>query len=381
MSYIEQLRATPLFAELPEASLELLCAQAEPMTLQAGETLIEEGSSGDSLFVVLRGELDVTKRSGDGELPLARIGPGAIQGEMAAIEERPRTASVRAVGEAQVLRVPRGALIDVLGSGPEAALAILRTVLGRLRSTESLLRQREKLAALGTLSAGLAHELNNPAAAMRRSAAALPQALAARDALPTPRLPVGAPPERPPLDGLARADAVEALGDDAAAAALVDAGWTPDDLAPILEGLDPDAPFATVTAGWQERETDHAELDSLLGGRTVNLGLYGRWLDVQQHDPEFAVAELEHRTLLAELRTLYLVQLESALAAIYTLARRNGDRASAIAARMARFEVSVGTPSTGAFVVASVTCTSRVLAFSTVMSSKSDTAWKTGARL
>jgi len=78
MSYIEQLRATPLFAELPEASLELLCAQAEPMTLQAGETLIEEGSSGDSLFVVLRGELDVTKRSGDGELPLARIGPGAI---------------------------------------------------------------------------------------------------------------------------------------------------------------------------------------------------------------------------------------------------------------------------------------------------------------
>jgi len=241
MSYIEQLRATPLFAELPEASLELLCAQAEPMTLQAGETLIEEGSSGDSLFVVLRGELDVTKRSGDGELPLARIGPGAIQGEMAAIEERPRTASVRAVGEAEVLCVPRGALLDVLGSGPEAALAILRTVLGRLRSTESLLRQREKLAALGTLSAGLAHELNNPAAAMRRSAAALPAALAARDALPAPRRPVGSPPERPPLDGLARADAVEALGDDAAAAALVDAGWTPDDLAPILEGLDPDA--------------------------------------------------------------------------------------------------------------------------------------------
>ncbi len=245
MSYVEQLRATPLFAELPEASLELLCAQAEPMRLQPGETLIEEGSVGDSLFVVLRGELDVAKRSGEGELPLARVGPGAIQGEMAAIEERPRTASVRAVGEAEVLRVPRGALIDVLGSGPDAALAILRTVLGRLRSTESLLRQREKLAALGTLSAGLAHELNNPAAAMRRSAAALSEALAARDALPAAARPVAAPPERPPLDALARADAVDQLaseaGGDERAAALVNAGWTLADLEPILVGLDPQA--------------------------------------------------------------------------------------------------------------------------------------------
>ncbi|HET8586599.1 MAG TPA: cyclic nucleotide-binding domain-containing protein, partial [Candidatus Limnocylindria bacterium] len=244
MSYVEQLRATPLFAEIPERALELLCERAEPMTLHAGEVLIEEGSVGDSLFVLLSGELDVSKRSGDGELPLARVGPGAIQGEMAAIEERPRTASVRAVGDAEVLRVPREALLDVLGSGPDAALGILRTVLGRLRSTESLLRQREKLAALGTLSAGLAHELNNPAAAIRRSAAALAEALSARDALPRPaRLP-GVPPQRAPLSALARADAIDDLavltGDDEQAAALAHAGWTLPDLEPALIGLDAD---------------------------------------------------------------------------------------------------------------------------------------------
>jgi signal transduction histidine kinase len=260
MSYVEQLRATPLFAELSEDALELLCGRAEPMTLRAGEILIEEGTVGDSLFVVLRGELDVTKRSGDGDLPLARVGPGAIQGEMAAIEERPRTASVRAVGDADVLRVPRQALLDVLGSGPEAALAILRTVLGRLRSTESLLRQREKLAALGTLSAGLAHELNNPAAAMRRSAAALSEALATRDALPAPAQPVGAPPQRVPLGGMDRADAVEALGDDDAAAALVNAGWTLADLDPLLAGLDPEARRATLA--WLAAD---ASVQSLLG--------------------------------------------------------------------------------------------------------------------
>jgi signal transduction histidine kinase len=269
MSYVEQLRATPLFAELPEASLELLCAQAEPMTLAAGETLIEEGTTGDSMFVVLTGELDVVKQSGDGELPLARVGPGAIQGEMAAIEERPRTASVRAVGDVEVLRVSRDALIDVLGSGPEAALGILRTVLSRLRSTESLLRQREKLAALGTLSAGLAHELNNPAAAIRRSAGALADAIEAREALPDPGRHVEPPAGRAPLDALARADAIDdlaqATGDDEQAAALVNAGFMLDDLQPALAGLDEEG--KRVALAWIAAD---AAIHSLI--REVQLG-------------------------------------------------------------------------------------------------------------
>jgi signal transduction histidine kinase len=245
MSYVAQLRATPLFAELPEHALELLCRHAERLVLQPDETLIEEGSSGDALYVVLSGELQVSKRSGDGESPLARVGPGSILGEMAAIEQRPRIASVRAISEAEVLCVPREALVDVLGSGPEAAMAILRTVLARLRSTESLLRQREKLAALGTLAAGLAHELNNPAAAMRRSAAALAEAIAERDRLPPPPEPLEPPPNPPKLDPLARADAIDALaeelGDDDVAAALLRAGWTPAALEPHLRGLDPAA--------------------------------------------------------------------------------------------------------------------------------------------
>jgi hypothetical protein len=103
----------------------------------------------------------------------------------------------------------------------------------------------------------------------------------------------------------------------------------------VVAGLDAEMRFATVTAGWQEREPDDAELDGLLGGRTVNLNLYGRWLDIQEHDSEYAVAELEHRTYLEELRLLYLVQLESAGGTIDVLARRNGDRPEAIQAALA----------------------------------------------
>jgi hypothetical protein len=80
-------------------------------------------------------------------------------------------------------------------------------------------------------------------------------------------------------------------------------------------------PLATVTAGWRERETDDNELRDLLGGRTVNLTLHTRWLDVHEHDREFAHAEREHEAALDELRRLYLTQLDHALRAAYGVAQ------------------------------------------------------------
>jgi hypothetical protein len=91
----------------------------------------------------------------------------------------------------------------------------------------------------------------------------------------------------------------------------------------VLQPSGPDARVATVTAGWQERERDDAELHALLSGRSVNLGLYGRWLDVLDRDREYAVAEREHRTVLDELQQFYLVQLDHALRATYALAQRH----------------------------------------------------------
>jgi len=98
-------------------------------------------------------------------------------GEMALLEQAPRMASVRALRDSRVLAISQSAFYQLLSSNPSAVFAILRTVISRLRSTEQLLVQQEKLAALGTLSAGLAHELNNPAAAVRRSADQLREVL------------------------------------------------------------------------------------------------------------------------------------------------------------------------------------------------------------
>jgi hypothetical protein len=92
----------------------------------------------------------------------------------------------------------------------------------------------------------------------------------------------------------------------------------------VVRSLGLSGPFATVTAGWQEREADDGELVSRLGGRAVNLGLYRRWLDVQESDPVYAAGERAMQEALAELQDIYLVRLDYALQAVYALQTHSG---------------------------------------------------------
>jgi signal transduction histidine kinase len=250
----EALRSAPLFAGLSEADLGRLGATVEEQRLSAGELLIREGDRGDAMYVIVSGELEVTKHAEGVELPLARVGPGAIQGEIAAIGGQERAASVRALTDVEVLRIPREGLLALLDAGPEPALALLQTVLERMRALETFVRQREKLAGLGTLAAGLAHELNNPAAAIRRSVKALSEAIASRDALHPPHSLIGVQPDsdRAPQEALARADAIdevlELVDDSETAAALVDAGWSVDELRRAFVDMEDEA--ARDAAAW-----------------------------------------------------------------------------------------------------------------------------------
>jgi hypothetical protein len=100
----------------------------------------------------------------------------------------------------------------------------------------------------------------------------------------------------------------------------------------VVRSLGLPGPFATVTAGWQEREPDDGELRQLLGGQAVNLELYRRWLEVQERDPEYALAERALQGVLGELTDLYLLRLDYALQAVYALQRRTAGSALAEAA-------------------------------------------------
>jgi hypothetical protein len=102
----------------------------------------------------------------------------------------------------------------------------------------------------------------------------------------------------------------------------------------VVASLYPEGPIATITAGWQERESDDAELSRLLRSRDVNLGLYRRWLDVAERDPVFAAGERGLAGLLDQLQGSYLLRLDHALQAVYAIQRRGGNeglRASVLA--------------------------------------------------
>lgn len=95
-------------------------------------------------------------------------------------------------------------------------------------------------------------------------------------------------------------------------------------LGAVARGLGFQGPVATVTAGWEDREPDDAELDALLGGRSVNLGLHARWQDVLGRDPHYAAAEREYRSARREQQELYLVALDGALRGLREVARHGG---------------------------------------------------------
>jgi hypothetical protein len=101
-----------------------------------------------------------------------------------------------------------------------------------------------------------------------------------------------------------------------------------------------DGVAATVTAGWREREADDAELDTLLGGGTVNLRLHARWLEVLDADAELANAELNHRAITDELQELYAIQVEYAEQAAVAI-RRSSTRPRTRTAALTDAEASL----------------------------------------
>jgi len=176
---LDFLRKIPLFSGLPEEDLLRLKDMLEEIRLPPGALLFEEGSGGEKAYLIRKGNVEIRKSSGGRQVVIAVRGEGEMIGEMALLEDAPRMASAWAVTDCTLLAIRAEQLDGLLGSSPSAARSMLHTVSSRLKATEAMLRQSEKMAQLGTLTAGMAHELNNPAAAALRGARQLREAIAA----------------------------------------------------------------------------------------------------------------------------------------------------------------------------------------------------------
>ena len=162
------LKKVPLFANLPDDDLDRLCALVLEENIPADEILFAEGTPGDKAYVIMLGEIDILKESGGQTVLLATRKVGEVIGEMSLLDQAPRFASGRTRTDCKLLSISHENLEYLLDTSPSAARVMLSTITNRLRSTELVLRQSEKMAQLGTLTAGIAHELNNPASAALR---------------------------------------------------------------------------------------------------------------------------------------------------------------------------------------------------------------------
>lgn len=170
MAGYEFLRTVPLFADLTDDDLDRLCRMVDELHLPAGAQLFEEGETGDKAYVIQEGQIEILRKSGGRDVQVAIRQPGEVIGEMSLLGSVPRTATGIAMTDCVLLVIGHTQFEGLLETSYSAVRTLLGTVMLRLRSSEGMLRQSEKMAQLGTLTAGIAHEINNPASAARRGA-------------------------------------------------------------------------------------------------------------------------------------------------------------------------------------------------------------------
>ena len=174
MILAEELRAVPVFADLPSNGLEWLASQMTEVKLAPGEVAIREGSPADRMFVILEGEIRSQPISG--ALPAWVVRAPNVTGMLPYSRMTHFPGTTRAVVATRVAVLPAERFSEMLERLPMLQPRLVSVLTDRVRRATQIQDQTEKLAALGKISAGLAHELNNPAAAARRAVANLREA-------------------------------------------------------------------------------------------------------------------------------------------------------------------------------------------------------------
>lgn len=265
------LNSVELFASLPPRDIKRMESSLGERTLVAGEWLFDEGDEADNAYIVASGEIEILKRQDGREARIAISGEGVIIGEMALLTDEPRNAAARALTDATLAVVPRDTFDELINSSTTALRAVFDVFLSRMRELELRVRQSERMAQLGVLTAGLAHEMNNPAAAVSRGAKQLRPELerfenALRAVPATADLGSSDNPRPESLSALDRSDReaeVEAVLDGlgipdswSLAPSLVSAGFTSADFSTIDATSNPVAAVAALAS--------RAELATLL---------------------------------------------------------------------------------------------------------------------
>jgi signal transduction histidine kinase len=167
-----ELLRVPAFADLPDDQIEWFISHCQETHLAAGDTYVRQGDPADTMFVILEGQFQFRGEFG-GETVVFSTKAGDVTGVLPFSRMKQFTVTGRAVTDGRVLKFPASLFPELVQRMPELATRLVGLMSDRIRETTRVEQQRDRLASLGKLSAGLAHELNNPASAAKRAASQL----------------------------------------------------------------------------------------------------------------------------------------------------------------------------------------------------------------
>ena len=136
---IDFLKRVSMFEDLDQKSLEAIANAAVEQRYEPGEDIVRQGDTGVGAFIIRSGKVDVIQDRGGKETKLSTLGPGEVFGEMALLDEFPRSATVRAVEPTTALGIQRWHFRGILESHPQIALALLPMLTRRIRNAEHML--------------------------------------------------------------------------------------------------------------------------------------------------------------------------------------------------------------------------------------------------
>lgn len=135
----EFLKRVSWFEDLDQKSLDAIANSAVEQSYQPGQEIVRQGDTGVGAFIIRSGKVDIVQEKDGHESTVATLGAGEVFGEMALLDEFPRSASVRAVEPTTVLGIQRWHFKGILESHPQLALALLPILTRRIRSAEGML--------------------------------------------------------------------------------------------------------------------------------------------------------------------------------------------------------------------------------------------------
>lgn len=170
------LESSKLFAQLPATEMRKLLAVAREMRFAPGQTIFKEGDPGDGLYVVTSGKVQISAVISSGERHVfSTVAAGDVFGEMAVLDNLPRSAHASAEGESTVVFVPRDQFVELLKASPALSLTMVQEISRRLREFNAQyirkVLQVERMAVLGRFASTIVHDLKNPLAIIRIGAA------------------------------------------------------------------------------------------------------------------------------------------------------------------------------------------------------------------